>query len=190
MPARLLLSEFGTANPLYAGAVVNVYGVDASGAKDTANRLTLYTALTGTGTIVNPQTLNSKGMWPTLAYIEEPAIVEVSGPHVASHDTGLIEPPSFGTGQATATDEDTTPDVLGVSYLLLANTVATSVTDFDNPANRQRLVVEHTTANTTLVHAAGILLLQGSVNATPAAGTMQEFLYDGTLWREISRITP
>lgn len=190
MPARILVPAFLTANRLYAGAAATVYGVDANGDKDTANLVTLYTALTGITAIVNAQTLNSYGMWPTPPYVEEPVIIQVSGPHVASHDTGVMEPPAFGAGKATAIDQDATPSVLGISYLITANTAATDITTFDDAENRQRLVVEHTTGNTTLKHDAALLKLQGGADFTPAAGAIQEFVYDGSLWREISRITP
>ena len=187
---RVALREFVLANPLYAGAVVSAWPVTAGGAKDTSRRAVLYTGLVGAASMVNPQKLDSDGMWPAAPYVAEPVILEISGPHVASHDSAVIEPNVFGSVQETAADGDTTPSVAAVSYLRLANTAPTNITTFDGAQPRQRLVVEHTNGNTTLVHNAAVLRLQGSVNFTPAANTMQEFIHDGALWRELSRVTP
>ena len=95
---RVPLREFALANPLYAGAVVTVYGVTAGGLKDTSNLVTLYQAPTGTDTLVNAQKLDSRGMWPQVPYVDEAVIMDISGPHVASHATGVIEPTTTISG--------------------------------------------------------------------------------------------
>lgn len=89
---RTLLSHFSLANPLYARATVTVYGVTAGGAKDTATKLTLYAAPTGSATLTNPQYLDSDGKWAQPVYVDAPAIMEITDLRVGSHDTGIVRP--------------------------------------------------------------------------------------------------
>lgn len=88
---RTYLSDFALANFIYANALVTIYGVLA-GVKDTTNLVTVYDATTGTGTLVNPQRLDSEGKWLQDVYVDEPVIMEVSDIRVGGHDTGIIRP--------------------------------------------------------------------------------------------------
>jgi|GEM_PF-2546296 hypothetical protein len=90
--ARFNPTCFDTANPLYAGATVTIYTVNGSG-QATTTLATIYDATTGTGTLANPQTLNSEGRFAAPIYLAEPVIMAVSGT-VAAHSTG-IQAPSF-----------------------------------------------------------------------------------------------
>ena len=91
---------------------------------------------------------------------------------------------------ATATDADTTPTVANSSTLYLANTGATSITDFDNGTEGQILEVIATNANTTLVHSAN-LTLTGSTNIAMTAYSSVTFRRVPTSisarWVEIAR---
>lgn len=89
---RTLLQDFQFDNPLYAHAIVTVYGVTLGGAIDLANVITLYADQTGEEFLANPQDLTSRGKWRVPVYILEPCIIRVIGPHVASHDTGVVRP--------------------------------------------------------------------------------------------------
>lgn len=99
---RTLISNFNTANRLYAGAVVTAYGI-TGGVKDTDNIVPSYAGISGTDVLANPQTLDSEGKWVDPPYIEEPVILDISGPHVGSHDTGVIHPHDAAPTLATAT---------------------------------------------------------------------------------------
>lgn len=86
--ARFSFTAFSIANPLYAGATVNLYTVDGNG-NATTTLATLYDAPFGTGTLPNPQTLDSEGKLVQPVYLGEPVIAEVSGP-VSTHETGIL----------------------------------------------------------------------------------------------------
>lgn len=70
----------------------------------------------------------------------------------------------------TATDGDTTPTVENTARLIVGNTGATSITDFDNAESYQEVTILFTTANTTLVNSSS-LRLAGNVNWTPTANS-------------------
>lgn len=89
---RTLLSEFDLDNPLYANAVVTAYGVTVGGAKDTDVFVNLYSDEIGGTALQNPQKLTSRGRWRQPVYTDEATILEIVGPHVASHDTGIVRP--------------------------------------------------------------------------------------------------
>jgi hypothetical protein len=100
--ARFNPTSFDTANPLYAGATVSIYTVNGSGAA-TTTLATIYDATTGTGTLANPQTLNSEGRFAAPIYVAEPVIMTISGP-VTTHSTGIQAPSVRNRGTwATAT---------------------------------------------------------------------------------------
>jgi len=90
--ARFLIRDFALANSAYIGAVVHFYGVDA-GEADEENLITLYDGLTGTGTLRNPQRLDSEGKNPQPIYADEECIARVSGLAIDDHDTGIISQP-------------------------------------------------------------------------------------------------
>lgn len=69
----------------------------------------------------------------------------------------------------TSTDGDTTPTVANTDRLVVANTGATSITDFDNASTYQEITVFFSTANTTLVHSTSYLRLANHVDWTPTA---------------------
>lgn len=113
MTPRVSVPDFALANPLYVGATVTFYEADASGNK-TATVATLYDTPTGSGTLSNPQTLDSEGRFSQPIYIADAVIADVSGANgVADHSTGIIgrqselqasttyNPPSIASGATT-----------------------------------------------------------------------------------------
>ena len=86
-------------------------------------------------------------------------------------------------------DQDTTPAVNYGDHFKCENTLATSITAFDNGQEGQTFKVLFTTANTTLTQGAS-LQLAGSVNYNPPADTLMEFIYIDSTWREVSRVEP
>ncbi len=86
---RNSIQDFSLANPIYAGATVSFYTVSA-GVK-TTTLATLYSGLTGTTTLTNPQTLDSDGKFQQPVYVDAPVIATVSGLTIADHDTGIIQ---------------------------------------------------------------------------------------------------
>lgn len=89
MPLLLCVPDFATANPLYAGAQVTFWNVDANGAR-LATRATLYANATSSAALSNPVTLDSEGKFAAPVFLADPAIAEVAGPNIGSHYTGLI----------------------------------------------------------------------------------------------------
>ena len=88
--------------------------------------------------------------------------------------------------QITATDQDTTPSVGGTNSLILANTVATTITEFDDGLDGQILVCAFSDGNTTITDGTNIFL-SGSVNYNPAATAILTFIRVSGNWYEQSR---
>lgn len=103
MARRALLDQFQLPNMGYIGCTVTFYTASASGAA-TATKATLYDDLTGTGTLLNPQSFDSDGKLAQPTYIEVAVVPVVTGAHVASQTLGVVCPPGGGRGDwATAT---------------------------------------------------------------------------------------
>lgn len=90
MAVRTLIQDFQLGNPLYIGATVTFYTV--SGGAKTSTKATIYSALTGTATLANPQTLDSDGKLQQAVYADVATVATVSGLTVADHDTGVMQP--------------------------------------------------------------------------------------------------
>lgn len=87
--ARTAIQDFSTGNPLYANAIVTAYTVEA-GVK-TSTKASLYSTLTGSTLLANPQTLDSYGKFRQPVYINEATILTVTGlGNTPDHDTGII----------------------------------------------------------------------------------------------------
>lgn len=86
---RNSIQDFSLANRIYSGATVTFWTVSA-GVK-TSTKATLYSGLTGTTTLTNPQSLDSDGKFQQPVYIDAPVIATVSGLTIADHDTGIIQ---------------------------------------------------------------------------------------------------
>lgn len=87
--ARTAIQDFSTANKVYAGATVTAYTV-VNGEKSSI-KANLYSNITGTGLLSNPQTLDANGKFIQPVYIEDAVILTVSGlGNAPDHDTGII----------------------------------------------------------------------------------------------------
>lgn len=104
---RALLTDFNEANPLYAGAAVHAYTVDPSTHVATVTHATLYDAITGSGTLSNPLTLDNEGKWVIPPYADVPVILHITGATVADHSTGITGPPEDFSGQVNFTEAPT-----------------------------------------------------------------------------------
>jgi hypothetical protein len=77
MTLRVYLTDFALANPLYAGATVEVFEVNQNLA-NTGVYATVYAGPTGPALRANPITLDSDGKYPGLHYVEKPVIQRVT----------------------------------------------------------------------------------------------------------------
>lgn len=112
---RTYIQDFALANKIYANAIVTAYTVDSSG-KKTSTKATLYDTLTGSDTIANPQTLDSKGKFSRPVYVQEDVILSVTGlGNAPDHDTGVLRVPRFITG--TGTPEGAVAAAVGTVFL-------------------------------------------------------------------------
>jgi len=88
--ARTSLMDFSTANTIYANATVTAYTV--SGAAKTNTKANLYSSISGSGALSNPQTLDSYGKFAQPVYIDDAVILVVTGlKNAPDHDTGIID---------------------------------------------------------------------------------------------------
>lgn len=116
------------------------------------------------------------------------------------HDTQLayiwtgsawaLYPPGSGASAvvfSTFTDGDTTPSVAGITHAKTANTGATTITNFDDPAaGGQELLIVFGDANTTIADNANIKLQGGLLQGPMALLDTFHLVYDGTQWVEIT----
>jgi len=85
----------------------------------------------------------------------------------------------------TYTNGDTTPSVLGVSYLYIQNSGATIITNFTNAISNQIITLILNDSNTTITR--NNAYLSGGLNFTSTAGDTLTLIYDGTAWYEVCR---
>jgi len=88
---RSLVMTFVIANPLYGGATISLYTVNATTGVRTSILATVYSGPLGTGTLTNPLTLDGEGKWLVPAYVEEAVVAVVENAKlVPDHETGVI----------------------------------------------------------------------------------------------------
>lgn len=109
MTFRRALPNFELANPIYIGASVFAYLVDANGVK-TTTLATLYAGAKGTATVQNPVVCDAEGKFSTPVYFDQPVILTIVGSTVPSHDTGIVVPlgrwrGDWATGTLYATND-------------------------------------------------------------------------------------
>jgi hypothetical protein len=87
----------------------------------------------------------------------------------------------------TYTQGDTTPSVLNVSFMVIANAGATSITNFTNAVNGQILTLIFSDANTTVTRNNAYLSL--GLNFTSTANDTLTLIYRSAdaLWYEVAR---
>lgn len=87
---------------------------------------------------------------------------------------------------------ETTYAVDDVTAIRFNNGSATSVTDFTSGTHMQRLHLMFLNGNTTIVHGASTIILNGSSNFAGTTNATLTLMRDGTsaVWREIGRMVP
>lgn len=103
--SRTSIGAFSLANNAYAGATVSFYTVDSVTGERTTTLATLYDGVTGTGTLSNPQALDSEGKFSAPVYIEVPVVGVISGSTATDHETGVI---SNGLAEVVTVIDDIT----------------------------------------------------------------------------------
>lgn len=89
--ARTAVEDFALANEAYVGATVTFYQVDGSGAR-LPTLISLFSDVTGTEQLPNPQELDSSGKLEQPAYFEEPFIAVADLGGVSTAQTGIVQP--------------------------------------------------------------------------------------------------
>lgn len=98
---RMRVKDLALANPLYAGALVRVIGIDDDGARDPDSLPTLYADAEGNMVAANPQTLDSEGKFPRPVYVEESYALEIRGRYAPDHESGASTAATLLTGTST-----------------------------------------------------------------------------------------
>lgn len=116
MYARTLIQDLSTSNKIYSNAIITIYEVSAGMITDTL--ATLYSGLTGSGTLQNPQTLDAYGKFRQPVYIDGDVIMKVTGlGNTPDHDTGIIKAGLVISG--TGSPEGSVSASVGTMYLRL-----------------------------------------------------------------------
>lgn len=111
--ARTAIHDFATANKIYSGAVVTFYEENL-GVKTTV-KADLFSGITGSAKVSNPQTLDGFGKFKVPVYIEKSVIAEVTGfGNAPDHVTGIIRPSIIFTG--TGSPEGVVTASVGALY--------------------------------------------------------------------------
>ena len=80
---------------------------------------------------------------------------------------------------------DATPSVKGLKVVLTANTLATSITNFDDGRSGQMITIIAGDANTTIVHGATINN-RGGVNLLLVADKTYTYVLNGSVWSQVN----
>lgn len=86
---------------------------------------------------------------------------------------------------ATYTNGDTTPSVQNASYMVITNTVATTITNFDDGVVGQVIRLIFTNSNTTIDRTNAYL--SGGINFVSTQYDTLTLIKYGTKWYELSR---
>lgn len=89
--ARAKIRDFELANRIYASATATFYVANADGSKS-ATLATLYSGLTGSAQLANPQRFDSNGKLKQATYFEHAngVIATLAGLSIPTHDTGVM----------------------------------------------------------------------------------------------------
>jgi hypothetical protein len=117
---------------------------------------------------------------------EKIAFVGVTGTITRTNGARFESMTSGAEPAVTFTDQDTTPDVGGSSFFIAANTVATTITAFDNTTGNERgdrITVRFDNGNTTLDFSSNANLKgNNGSDWTAASGDWLNAVYDGSAW--------
>jgi hypothetical protein len=105
------------------------------------------------------------------------------------NSTGITTNGTNSAGQVyrvgTYTAGATTPSVLGVSHMVIANSSPTTITNFTNAVNGQILTLIFSDSNTTFTRFNAFLSL--GLNFTSTASDTLTLISNGGVWYEVSR---
>lgn len=186
---RTSISDFSLVNPLYAAATATFYKVNIGGTRSTS-LATLYGSEAGSDLLTNPQKLDSRGRFKQPVYIEEAVIGVLVGPHVSSHETGVIRAPIIARPFLLAT-ESTSISLAHANAVIEidATAAAVDVTLLAAPPTGFSLTVKRIDDS---AHAARVIVAGGGLIDGDAAKPLgdsdaaAEFFYNGSVWRVIS----
>lgn len=161
--------EVGSGNSSYAAQGItlqNVYATSASGSPTALRLNSDVTRFTG---------INNR--WPT----QIPVIVNnaTGALFIGEGNSGVI-----ANNIGNFEDLDTTPTVSSGNNFKAINTLATTITTFDDGYKGQIITIIFTTANTTIAETGNIKL---SAAFTSTADDTMSLIYDGTNWYELAR---
>ena len=105
---------------------------------------------------------------------------------IANYDGVSTAEKFLNTNTVSFSDGDTTPSVNTGNIFLTTNTGATTVTDFEDGTDTQKLSINFGDVNTTIQHGANIVL-QGAADFTGQAGDSVSFVHVNGQWREVGR---
>ena len=114
-------------NAIYASAIVSFYKANVTTGALTNVLATLYDAYTGTGTLANPQTMDSFGKLVQPIYFDVPIIAVVGGLPVGNGETGAIYP-VLSDADATAAAASATAAAASAASITLPLPVASGGT--------------------------------------------------------------
>jgi hypothetical protein len=118
-------------------------------------------------------------------------VASVEKLRVGSSSVTIFTPLSVNTGliltaPSTFVDLDTTPSILNKTFWLASNSLATSITDFDDEIEDGNVItILFTTANTTIVNGATIRN-RSAANITPATNATHSYIMRSGVWHETS----
>lgn len=151
---------------------------------------TIYATRTGGAVLANPFTGDTHGEYDFWLAQRDQVDLYITGPGLTPVTRTVNVDAAADELKvqlaATATNLDATPSVAGISLLIVSNTGATSVTNFDDGAEAQELEVLFTTANTTVVHDATKIVMRGATTLTFLAGESAHFVCRSAVWYEVA----
>lgn len=176
---RNSIQDFSLANRIYSGATVTFWTVSA-GVK-TATKATLYSGLTGTTTLTNPQSLDSDGKFQQPVYIDAPVIATVSGLTIADHDTGIVQAVLSAASLNDVYDDFASTATGKGSALIghIASGVSAVATTVQAKLRQTVSVSDSSTPALADANGGGFLFVPSDVTSTIATGSAQTSRYWG-----------
>lgn len=167
----------------------NITGYSASGATGTTSTNLVFSTSPSitTPTLVGDVTVSTGNV---VIGTSGKGLTDSTGALTSTYNsTGITTNGTNTAGQVyrvgTYTNGATTPSVLGVSHMVVANSSPTSITNFTNAVTGQILTLLFNDANTTVTR--NNAYLSGGANFTSTANDTLTLIQNGGLWYEVSR---
>lgn len=178
---RIALNQFGTASAIYSKAPVWVYAVDLTTKRRTSELVTLYDGPSGTGTLANPQTLDSDGKWSVVPYVDVPYQIVVRSLPFGEHELGIVFVPGmnrgdWGPGVDYARGDVVRDAIAGTGsnnvYAATEDHISGSNFATDLSAEKWVLLIDVDVLNDTVTEVENLVsLAEGSANAAAASAS-------------------